>query len=205
MRVQHTHTPGCHVCRGLLRFASIPVSLVFPCWKQPCSSPAVAEALLGECLQQPWPEQIHNLSLLRCLTHSCSQNEDQGLRRRNEREWTVSFGLVWFFLLSICVWGAVCHWTEGLGSSQALPASCILSQMRIPALRKGWLNQPLSLVSSPPVPNRFLGCSPCSKQGKSSLIHLGRSRLVLPREGNFIVSKRTVILQIQIWKSSQSL
>lgn len=114
----------------------MPLSLcspVFPCWKQPCSSPAVAQALLGGCLQQPRPEQSRNLSLLRCLTHSCSQNEDQGLRRRNEREWTVSFGWVWvgffFFLFSTC--GGI--------FVTALPACCILPGMGIPALRKGWL------------------------------------------------------------------
>lgn len=99
--------------------SSVPLSLrspVFPCWKQPCSSPAVAQALLGGCLQQPRPEQSRNLSLLRCLTHSCSQNEDQGLRRRNEREWTVSFGWVWvgFFFPFLHLWGYLCHCTPSL-------------------------------------------------------------------------------------------
>lgn len=135
----------------------------------------------------PAPERSSNLSLLRCLAHPCSQNEDQGLRRRNERERTVSSGSLWGCFFSPFNFGVCSCRCSGasLPSSNRLEEAVVGSSLFSLHLH---LHVPAAPRAAPE------DHSPGYEQGRRCLIHPGRSHLVLPRVGDFTVSKRTVIL-----------
>lgn len=133
----------------------------------------------------PAPERSGNLSLLRCLAHPCSQNEDQGLRRRNERERTVSSGSLWGCFFSPFDFGVYLCSGTSLSSSNRLEEAVVGSSLFSLRLH-------LRVAAAPrAAPEDH---SPGYEQGRRCLIHPGRSHLVLPRVGDFTVSKRTVIL-----------